>query len=126
VGREEADDPVLASAHAKLAAGVITRSEYAHIADMSALRRVSQKERRTHKAQPAAGRGAGEERGGEGGRGGGRETGAAGSAVPCDAALFPFPPTVFSPGHVARFRQKFTLEDASGSHACSLEALTCV
>jgi hypothetical protein len=24
------------------------------------------------------------------------------------------------------FRQKFTLEDAIGSHACSLEALTCV
>jgi hypothetical protein len=26
----------------------------------------------------------------------------------------------------ARFRQKSTLEDAIGSHACSLEALTCV
>jgi hypothetical protein len=26
----------------------------------------------------------------------------------------------------ARFRQKFTLEDAIGSHACSLEALACV
>jgi hypothetical protein len=28
--------------------------------------------------------------------------------------------------HGARFRQKFTLEDAIGSHACSLEALACV
>jgi hypothetical protein len=27
---------------------------------------------------------------------------------------------------VCVFRQKFTLEDATGSHACSLEALTCV
>jgi hypothetical protein len=29
-------------------------------------------------------------------------------------------------GTVRVFRQKFTLEDAIGSHACSLEALTCV
>jgi hypothetical protein len=31
-----------------------------------------------------------------------------------------------SNGPVRVFRQKFTLEDAIGSHACSLEALTCV
>jgi hypothetical protein len=30
------------------------------------------------------------------------------------------------PLHGARFRQKLTLEDAIGSHACSLEALACV
>jgi hypothetical protein len=30
------------------------------------------------------------------------------------------------PGAVRDFRQKFTLEDAIGSHACSLEALPCV
>jgi hypothetical protein len=30
------------------------------------------------------------------------------------------------PGTVRVFRQKFTLEDAIGSHACSLEALACV
>jgi hypothetical protein len=29
-------------------------------------------------------------------------------------------------GMVRVFRQKFTLDDAIGSHACSLEALTCV
>jgi hypothetical protein len=28
--------------------------------------------------------------------------------------------------HGARFRQKFTLEDAIGSHYCSLEALACM
>jgi hypothetical protein len=40
------------------------------------------------------------------------------------------PPTQWSTrpkvGTVRVFRQKFTLEDAIGSHACSLEALTCV
>jgi hypothetical protein len=31
---------------------------------------------------------------------------------------------IYSMRHGARFRQKFTLEDAIGSHACSLEANT--
>jgi hypothetical protein len=35
--------------------------------------------------------------------------------------LAPFPA-----GCGARFRQKSTLDDAIGSHACSLEALPCV
>jgi hypothetical protein len=32
--------------------------------------------------------------------------------------------SIYAPGPVRVFRQKFTLEDAIGSHACSLEALT--